>query len=118
MNFLKTLKIIVGIPFFAVIGVFIALGLFLVNWLLPKQQTTTRQQQKEDLNKRKEQYRKQAKTIVIDDLQQSIDWQNYSYPSTITANFFKRQQKKKELQKRRKRNKIARKSRQQNRKNK
>lgn len=117
LKFLKLLKIIVGLPFFALCTVLIALGGLLFNFIFTPPKNPKKEATKEDINKRKELYKRTSKTVVMDDLTQQIDasfnWEEYT---GITSLDQKNRQKKKQLSKRRKRKKLAKKSRQQNRK--
>ncbi|WP_052595736.1 hypothetical protein [Aureispira sp. CCB-QB1] len=117
MKFLNFIKIVVGIPFFAVIGVFTALFCFVLDSFFTSSQNPQKEQHKQDLNERKQQYKKDVKPIVIDDLAQylssSLSWEDEQQFTPINQ---KQRQQKKALAKRRKRKKLAKKSRQQNRK--
>jgi len=117
LKFLKLLKIIVGLPFFAVCALLVAVGGFLLNLLFAKRSDPKKKEAREDLQKRKEQYKKASKVVVIDDvskhIEASFDWSEYT---GITALDPKHRQKQKGISKRRKRKKLAKKSRRQNRK--
>lgn len=116
-HFLKVLKIIVGIPFFAVCALLVAVGGFLLNLLFRKAKNPKKEEARKDLNKRKEQYKKTSKIVVIDDIakhiEASLSWGSSAAVAVLDQ---KKRKKKKVLSKRRKRNKRAKKSRQQNRK--
>jgi hypothetical protein len=116
-NFLKFLKIIVGLPFFAIWAVLAALVGFVLNFIFTPSKNPKKEATKEDISKRKELYKRTSKTMVVDDLSQQIDasfnWEEYT---GITSLDKKNRQKKKQLSKRRKRKKLAKKSRRQNRK--
>lgn len=111
MKFLNFLKIIVGIPFFAVIGLLIAFIGFVWNSFFSGNSNPKKQAQQQALNKRKEQYKKDLKPIAVNDYQDY--WKDNTPKPTTTQ---EKRRKKKALNKRRKRNRLAKKSRQQNRK--
>jgi hypothetical protein len=116
-HFFKVLKITIGLPFFAICAVLVAIGGFLLNLLFAKRNNPKKEEARQDLNKRKEQYKKTSKIVAIDDVTQHIEASfNWDSSAPIAALDQKKRKKKKVLTKRRKRNKRAKKSRQQNRK--
>lgn len=94
--FLKILKIIVGFPFFAVCTLLVAVFGFLLNLLFTKRSDPKKEESRQDLNKRKEQYKKTSKIVVIDDVAQHIEasfnWDSYA---PITALDQKKRKKEK-----------------------
>jgi transposase len=117
LKFLKVLKIIVGIPFFALCALLVALGGFVLHLFFRKRSNPQKEHAREELKERKEQYKKTSKVVVIDDIAQHLEasfkWEDATAISVLGQ---KEVQKKKALAKRRKRKKLAKKSRQQNRK--
>jgi hypothetical protein len=117
--FLIFLKIVVGVPFFALIALFLFIGCYAAfNSFSKGKDNTAKEQHKKDLQARKAAYKKTAKTIVIDDAKTFLEppiYNDYSQDAPVLTPQEKRQ-KEKAVSKRRKRNRIAKKSRRQNRK--
>ena len=96
LKFLKFLKIIVGLPFIAVCALLVAVGGFLLNLLFAKRSDPKKEEAREDLKKRKQQYKKASKIVVIDDvakhIEASFNWDDYA---TVTVQGQKKRRKKK-----------------------
>lgn len=126
-HFLKFLKIVVGLPFFAIIGLLGFLGFLFMNLFFTNKNKVLKEDIKEDLNRRKGFYKyKQEHKVSIDgkfftveeiekNAPPSLAWDDLE-PSSSTPTNQKKRHKEKAIAKRRKRNKLAKKSRRQNRK--
>ncbi|WMX12414.1 hypothetical protein [Aureispira sp. CCB-E] len=125
-HFLKFLKIVVGLPFFAVVGLLALIVFFFINLFFTDKNKVEKEDIKEALNRRKGlyKYRQEHKVLVngkffsVEKLEKnappSLAWDDLepSYSPPIDQ---KQRCKEKAIAKRRKRKKLAKKSRQQNR---
>jgi flagellar biosynthesis component FlhA len=122
-HFLKFLKIVVGVPFFAVVGLLAILIFYVISLFSTNKKHQEREAAKEDLNRRKAAYKEKAshqdnvKQIkdALAEYNASLTWNDIE-PRPTAPNDQEKRKKEKAVLKRRKRNKIAKKSRQQNRK--
>ena len=126
-HFLKFLKIVVGLPFFAVVGLLALIVFFFINLFFTDKNKVLKEDIKEDLNRRKGlyKYRQEHKVSVdgkfftVEEIEKntppSLAWDDLE-PSCSPPTDQKQRCKEKAITKRRKRKKLAKKSRQQNRK--